>query len=93
MGDDSIPEIVIDADITEAVEDSGAVVASFSPNANKTAPHATAEWLGGFDEGRRRGAADVLDALAGALAAVGVPDDVASAIVLKVRARAGVGGG
>jgi hypothetical protein len=34
------------------------------PNSGHTTqPHATVEWLGGFDEGRRRGAADVLDAL------------------------------
>jgi hypothetical protein len=90
MGDDSIPEIVID-EITEATE-SGAVRAPAPSPASKTAPHATVEWLGGFDEGRRRGAADVLDALAGALAAVGVSDEVASAIVAKVRARAGVTG-
>jgi hypothetical protein len=51
------------------------------------------EWLGGFDEGRRRGAADVLDALASALTQVGVSDDVAAAIVAKVRVRAGVAGG
>jgi len=91
MGDDSIPEIEIDAEVTEATgsELSGPVRRSTS----KTAPHATIEWLSGFDEGRKRGAADVLDALAGALTAVGVPDEVASAIVSKVRARAGVGGG
>jgi hypothetical protein len=51
------------------------------------------EWLSGFDEGRKRGAADVLDALAAALTAVGVAPDVAGAIVAKVRARAGVSGG
>jgi hypothetical protein len=90
MGDDSIPEIVID-DVTEATE-SGAVTGP-SRSSSKTAPHATIEWLGGFDEGRRRGAADVLDALAGALAAVGVTGEVASAIVAKVRARAGLTGG
>jgi hypothetical protein len=89
MGDDSIPEIIIDGDVTEAT-DSGRVVGRSS---SATAPHATIEWLSGFDEGRRRGAADVLDALAGALSAVGVPDDVAKAIVSKVRARAGVSGG
>jgi hypothetical protein len=91
MGDDSIPEIIIDAEITEATE-SGAVRAPSPSSSGKTAPHATVEWLGGFDQGRRRGAADVLDALAGALTAVGVPDDVASVIVDKVRARAGVTG-
>jgi hypothetical protein len=83
MGDDSAPEIEIDAEPTEST---GSVE-------HTTRPHATVEWLGGFDEGRRRGAADVLDALAAALAAVGVPDDVAAAIVAKVRARAGIPGG
>ena len=87
MGDDSIPEIEIDAEDTEATGAGG------HHSGSTTRPHATVEWLGGFDEGRRRGAADVLDALAAALAQVGVPDDVASAIVAKVRARAGVSGG
>jgi hypothetical protein len=85
MGEDSVPEIVIDGEVTEAT--------GSGRSTSTTAPHATVEWLGGFDEGRRRGAADVLDALAGALAAVGVPDDVAKAIVAKVRTRAGVSGG
>jgi hypothetical protein len=83
MDDDSIPEIEIDGEVTEATGTSHGT----------TRPHATVEWLTGFDEGRRRGAADVLDALAAALASVGVPDDVAAAIVAKVRARAGVPGG
>jgi len=82
MGDDSIPELEIDGEVTEATEGSGT-----------TRPHATVEWLSGFDEGRKRGAADVLDALAAALTAVGVSPDVASAIVAKVRARASVSGG
>jgi hypothetical protein len=82
MGDDSIPEIEIDGEVTEATERSG-----------PTRPHATVEWLGGFNEGRKRGAADVLDALAAALAAVGVAPEVATAIVAKVRARAGISGG
>jgi hypothetical protein len=86
MGDDSIPDIEIDAEVTEATGSSG-------HSRSTTRPHATVEWLGGFDEGRRRGAADVLDALAAALSSVGVPEDVASAIVEKVRARAGVTGG
>jgi hypothetical protein len=88
MGDDSIPEIVIDGDVTEATESGRS-----GRSGSATAPHATIEWLTGFDEGRRRGAADVLDALAGALAAVGVSGEVATAIVAKVRARAGVNGG
>jgi hypothetical protein len=90
MDDDSIPEIEIDAEVTEATD---SVPVRAGRSSSKTAPHATVEWLGGFDEGRKRGAADVLDALAGALAAVGVPDDVAAAIVVKVRDRAGVTGG
>ena len=83
MGDDSVPDIEIDGEDTEAT----------SSSTGTTRPHATVEWLGGFNEGRRRGAADVLDALAAALASVGVPDDVAAAIVTKVRDRAGLGGG
>jgi hypothetical protein len=83
--DDSIPEIEIEGEVTEASSMSG-------PSRSTTRPHATVEWLAGFDEGRRRGAADVLDALAAALGSVGVPDDVASAIVEKVRARANLTG-
>ena len=86
MGDDSVPETEIDGEVTEATGASGR-------SGSTTQPHATVEWLRGFDEGRRRGAADVLDALAAALSAVGVPADVAAAIVEKVRARAGVTGG
>jgi hypothetical protein len=83
MSDDSAPDIEIDMETTE----------STTMSHTTTRPHATVEWLTGFDEGRHRGAADVLDALAAALASVGVPDDVAAAIVEKVRARAGVTGG
>lgn len=83
MGDDSAPDIEIDAEPTESTDSIE----------HTTRPHATVEWLAGLEEGRRRGAADVLDALAGALAAVGVPGDVAAAIVAKVRARAGIPGG
>ena len=83
MDDDSIPEIEIDPEETES---------NSSSTRHTTRPHATVEWLSGFDEGRRRGAADVLDALAAALSAVGVPEDVAAAIVAKVRSRAGVTG-
>jgi len=57
MGDDSVPEIEIDGEVTEATGSSG-------HSGSTTRPHATVEWLTGFDEGRRRGAADVLDALA-----------------------------
>jgi hypothetical protein len=83
MDDDSIPEIEIDGEVTEAT----------GSERGTTRPHATVEWLTGFDEGRRRGAADILDALAAALSAVGVPEAVAAAIVVKVRDRAGVSGG
>jgi hypothetical protein len=83
MTDDSVPEIEIDGEVTEATD---------SPH-ETTRPHATVEWLEGFNEGRRRGAADVLDALSAALAAVGVGADVAAMIVSKVRARAGLLGG
>lgn len=85
MNDDSIPEIEIDGEVTEAT--------GTHHSGSTTRPHATVEWLRGFDEGRRRGAADILDALAAALGAVGVPNDVAAAIVEKVRNRAGVLGG
>jgi hypothetical protein len=80
--DDSAPEIELDAETTEATD----------TQQSTTRPHATVEWLAGFDEGRRRGAADVLDALSAALDSVGVPPDVAAAIVAKVRARAGLTG-
>jgi hypothetical protein len=83
MTDDSVPEIEIDAEDTQATG---------SPD-HTTRPHATVEWLEGFNEGRRRGAADVLDALTAALKAVGVGADVAAAIVSKVKARAGLLGG
>jgi hypothetical protein len=83
MSEDSVPEFEIDGEATEATGSSS----------HQTRPHATIEWLAGFDEGRRRGAADVLDALAAALSAVGVSEDVATAIVAKVRARAGLQGG
>jgi hypothetical protein len=83
MTDDSVPEIEIDGEVTEAT----------GSRDSTTRPHATIEWLTGFDEGRRRGASDVLDALAAALSAVGVADDVATVIVAKVRSRAGLTGG
>jgi hypothetical protein len=85
VNDDSIPEIEIDGEVTEAT-------GAGHHSGSTTRPHATVDWLRGFDEGRRRGAADILDALAAALSAVGVPPDVAAAIVEKVRDRAGVPG-
>jgi hypothetical protein len=81
MSDESIPDIVIDGEVTEATE-----------SRETTRPHATLEWLEGFKEGRRRGAADILDALGAALTSVGVAPDVAAMIVAKVRQRAGLGG-
>jgi hypothetical protein len=78
MGDDSAPSIEIDAEPTDA-----------NPSSHsRTMPHATVEWLAGFEEGRARGVVDVLDALRAALHDVGVSDDVATVIVSKVRGRA-----
>jgi hypothetical protein len=81
MTEDSAPRIEIDGEATEA---NNAEV----PSSSRTMPHATVEWLAGFEEGRTRGAVEVLDALGAALSAVGVPADVAQVIVAKVRARA-----
>ncbi|HVZ72572.1 MAG TPA: hypothetical protein VHJ20_09370 [Polyangia bacterium] len=83
MADESVPDIVIDGDDTEATDSLD----------RETRPHATVEWLEGFNEGRKRGAADILDALSAALVSVGVGEDVAAMIVAKVRARAGLLGG
>ena len=79
MTDDSAPRIEIDAEPTEAN----------APNASRsTLPHASADWMAGFDEGRQRGAAEILDALEAALISVGVGEDVAKVIVARVRTRA-----
>jgi hypothetical protein len=78
--EDSAPRIEIDAEPT-------AVNAS-APSHGKTMPHATVDWMAGFDEGRTRGAAEILEALEAALVAVGVAEDVAKIIVARVRARA-----
>jgi hypothetical protein len=75
--DDSAPDIEIDADPTEA-----------NSAGRSTMPHASIDWMAGFDEGRQRGAAEMLDALGGALAEVGVPEDVTKVIVARVRKRA-----
>lgn len=80
--DDSIPFIEIDAELSEPS----------SPNApsqtRQTMPHASVDWMTGFDEGRQRGSSEVLEALEAALVAVGVGEDVAKVIVRRVRARA-----
>jgi hypothetical protein len=77
--DDSIPFIEIDVETSEA--------SSPSP-ARQTMPHASVDWMTGFDEGRQRGSSEVLEALEAALVAVGVGEDVAKVIVRRVRARA-----
>jgi hypothetical protein len=79
MADESAPSIEIDGDPTEAND---------SPPTRPTSPHATEEWLAGYEQGWQRGQADVLDALRRALGEVGVTGDVARAIVARVRARA-----
>ncbi len=77
--EDSIPFIEIDPEPSD-------------PNApsagRKTTPHASVDWMTGFDEGRQRGSAEVLEALEAALVAVGVGEDVAKIIVRRVRNRA-----
>ncbi|MDB4983619.1 MAG: hypothetical protein JWM82_4371 [Myxococcales bacterium] len=77
--EDSIPFIEIDPEPSD-------------PNApgpsRKTTPHASVDWMTGFDEGRQRGSAEVLEALEAALVAVGVGEDVAKVIVRRVRNRA-----
>jgi hypothetical protein len=75
--DDSIPRIEIDAEPTGKRD-----------SHRQTMPHATADWMAGFNEGRQRGAAEILEALEAALVAVGVGPDVARTIVARVRARA-----
>jgi len=77
--DDSAPRIEIDTEPTD-------------PNAQSanrsTTPHASVDWMVGFDEGRHRGSSEVLDALEAALVSVGVGEDVAKIIVARVRVRA-----
>jgi hypothetical protein len=51
-------------------------------------PHASVDWMAGYDEGRARGGAEILDALEAALVSVGVAEDVAKVIVARVRSRA-----
>ncbi len=85
MADDSAPSIEIDAEPTEANDS--------SPPNRPTSPHATEEWLAGYEQGWQRGQADVLDALRRSLGEVGVDGDVARAIVARVRARTEKSGG
>lgn len=77
--DDSIPRIEIDAEPTD-------------PNApgasRKTTPHASVDWMAGFDAGRKQGSEEILEALEASLVAVGVGTDVANVIVARVRGRA-----
>jgi hypothetical protein len=77
--DDSIPKIEIDAEPTGSTD---------RPSHSQTMPHASVDWMAGFDEGRTRGAAEILEALEAALVSVGVGPDVARTIVARVRARA-----
>ena len=81
MGDDSAPDLEIDAEPTGETQVD-------APSHSKTMPHATVDWMVGFDEGRQRGASEILDALEAALVSVGVGADVAKVIVARVRARA-----
>jgi hypothetical protein len=81
VSEDSAPRIEIDAEATAANE-------AETPAHGKTMPHATVDWMIGFDEGRTRGSAEILEALEAALVSVGVGEDVAKLIVARVRARA-----
>ncbi|HVU51226.1 MAG TPA: hypothetical protein VHL80_11095 [Polyangia bacterium] len=79
--DDRIPRVIdIDAEPTGANED--------RPSRGKTTPHASVDWMAGYDEGLARGSAEILEALEAALVSVGVGEDVAKTIVARVRARA-----
>ncbi len=51
-------------------------------------PHASVDWMTGFDEGRKQGAAEILEALEASLVSVGVDAAVAKIIVARVRTRA-----
>jgi hypothetical protein len=77
--DDSIPFLEIDPEPSD-------------PNApsqgRSTLPHASVDWMAGFDEGRQRGSFEVLEALEAALVSVGVDESVAKVIVKRVRNRA-----
>jgi hypothetical protein len=79
VADDSAPSLEIDAEPTDA---------SQRPSHGQTMPHASVDWMAGYDEGRLRGGAEILEALEAALVSVGVGPDVAKVIVARVRARA-----
>jgi hypothetical protein len=79
VADDSAPFIEIDP---EPTSESG------RPSHSQTMPHASVDWMAGYDEGRLRGGAEILEALEAALVSVGVGEDVAKVIVARVRARA-----
>ena len=66
--DDSIPFIEIDVEPSDSAG---------RPSRSLTMPHASVDWMAGFDEGRQRGSGEILDALEAALVAVGVGADVA----------------
>jgi hypothetical protein len=80
MAEDSAPSIEIDVEPTDGNEE--------RPSHGQTMPHNSVDWMAGFDEGRTRGGAEVLEALEAALVSVGVAPDVAKVIVTRVRARA-----
>ena len=79
--DDRVPRVIdIDAEATAANEN--------RPSHGQTMPHASVDWMAGYDEGRLRGGAEILEALESALVSVGVAEDVAKMIVARVRTRA-----
>jgi hypothetical protein len=79
--DDRVPRVIdIDVEATAANEN--------RPSHGQTMPHASVDWMAGYDEGRLRGGAEILEALEAALVAVGVGSDVAKVIVARVRSRA-----
>jgi hypothetical protein len=81
VAEDSAPRLGIDAEETAAND-------ARRPSHSQTMPHATVDWMTGFDEGRKQGSAEILEALEASLVSVGVDADVAKLIVARVRARA-----
>jgi hypothetical protein len=81
VAEDSAPRIEIDAEATAANE-------AGRPSHGQTMPHASVDWMTGFDEGRRQGSAEILEALEASLVSVGVDAAVAKIIVARVRTRA-----
>ena len=64
MGDERVPRVIdIEAEETAANEN--------RPSHGQTMPHASVDWMAGYDEGRARGGAEILEALGAALVAVG----------------------